>query len=89
MAQLFYNMWVVYILLCSDNSLYTGITNDLPNRLDKHNKGLGAKYTKGRGPVSCVYNKEMEDKSSALKEEYRIKQLSKIKKLELIKQWKN
>lgn len=81
--------WVVYILHCSDNSLYTGITNDLTNRLDKHNKGLGAKYTKGRRPVSCVYVKEMNDKSLALKEEYRIKQLTRKEKLELIKTWKN
>lgn len=76
--------WVVYILLCSDHSFYTGITNDLTNRLDKHNKGLAAKYTKGRGPLSCVYIKEMVDKSSALKEEYRIKQLTRKQKLDLI-----
>jgi len=76
--------WVVYILLCSDNTLYTGITNDLDNRLDKHNKGTGAKYTRGRGPVTCVYKKDMDNKSSALKEEYRIKQLTKKNKLELI-----
>lgn len=81
--------WVVYILLCSDNTLYTGITNDLLKRLEKHNKGLGAKYTKGRGPLLCVYAKDMGDKSSAMKEEYRIKQLNKTKKLELIKSWKN
>lgn len=89
MDQLFYKMWVVYILLCSDNTLYTGITNDLTKRIDKHNKGLGAKYTNNRRPVSCVYTKEMVDKSSALKEEYRIKQLSRIQKLEIIKLWKN
>ncbi len=82
-------MWVVYILLCNDSTLYTGITNDLVKRLDKHNKGLAAKYTRGRGPVILVYVKEMEDKSSALKEEYRIKQLNKSKKLELIESWKD
>ena len=81
--------WVVYILLCSDNTLYTGITNDLTKRLEKHKNNLGAKYTRGRGPLLCVYVKEMEDKSSALKEEYRIKQLNKNKKLELINTWKN
>lgn len=80
-------MWVVYILLCSDNTLYTGITNDLTKRFDKHNRGLGAKYTRGRGPLEIVYTLEMEDKSSALKEEYRIKQLNKTKKLELVKSW--
>ncbi len=76
--------WFVYILLCGDNSLYTGITNDVLKRLDKHQKGKGAKYTRGRGPLELVYVKEMVNKSSALKEEYRIKQLSKKKKLELI-----
>jgi putative endonuclease len=76
--------WVVYILLCGDNSLYTGITKDLENRFDKHQRGSGAKYTRGRGPLECVYVKIMKDKSSALKEEYRIKQLTKKKKLELI-----
>lgn len=81
-------MWVVYILLCSDNTYYTGITNDLESRLDKHKNGLGAKYTRGRGPLKCVYVCEMIDKSSALKEEYRIKQLTRKKKIELIKSWK-
>ena len=76
--------WVVYILLCSDDSLYTGITNDLTSRVDKHNQGKGAKYTRGRGPVKCVYKRDMDDKSSALKEEYRIKQLTKKYKLELV-----
>jgi putative endonuclease len=80
--------WVVYILLCSDNTLYTGITNDLEARIAKHEKGVGAKYTRGRGPLTLVYSNEMEDKSSALKEEYRIKQLTKKKKLELIESWK-
>jgi putative endonuclease len=79
--------WVVYILLCGDDSLYTGITNDLTNRLDMHEKGLGARYTRGRSPLKVVYQMEMEDKSSALKEEYRIKQLTKKKKLELINGW--
>lgn len=77
-------IWVVYILLCGDGSLYTGITNDLNKRFDKHEKGKGAKYTRGRGPLECVYVKIMDDKSSALKEEYRIKQLTKKQKLELI-----
>jgi putative endonuclease len=77
-------MWYVYILLCGDKSLYTGITNDVLKRLDKHKRGVGAKYTRGRGPLEIVFIKEMDDKSSALKEEYRIKQLTKKKKLALI-----
>ena len=76
--------WCVYILRCSDESLYTGITNDIDKRLDKHQRGVGAKYTRGRGPLVLVYRMVMPDKSSALKEEYRIKQLTKKKKLELI-----
>ena len=47
--------WVVYILKCKDESLYTGITNDLPNRIVAHETGKGAKYTKGRGPFILMY----------------------------------
>ena len=78
------NRWSVYILLCGDNSLYTGISNDVLKRLEKHRNGTGAKYTRGRGELKLVYLKEIGDKSSALKEEYRIKQLSKKQKLRLI-----
>ncbi|NQY10863.1 MAG: GIY-YIG nuclease family protein [Flavobacteriales bacterium] len=74
-------MWVVYILRCADNTLYTGITNNLDNRIAQHNLGKGAKYTRGRGPVVLISYWEVEDKSAALKEEYRIKQLSKSQKL--------
>ncbi len=80
--------WIVYIIRCSDNTLYTGITLDIKQRIWQHNTGYGAKYTRGRGPVELVYMKEEEDRSSASKEEYRIKQLTKEKKLELIKTWK-
>ena len=76
-------MWVVYLLLCSDDTLYTGITNNLEKRIDAHNKGKGAKYTKGRGPVSLIKSFECPDKSAALKLEYKIKQLSHKEKLEL------
>jgi putative endonuclease len=48
--------WTVYILECADNTLYTGITNDLESRLAKHAKGIGAKYTRGRGPHKVVYS---------------------------------
>ena len=74
-------IWVVYILRCADNTLYTGITNNLDNRIAQHNLGKGAKYTRGRGPVVLISYWEVEDKSAALKEEYRIKQLSKSQKL--------
>jgi putative endonuclease len=76
-------MWVVYLLLCSDNSIYTGITNNLEKRIVAHNNGTGAKYTKGRGPVKLLKSFECPDKSSALKLEYKIKQLSHQEKLEL------
>ncbi len=79
------NMCYVYILQCADNTLYTGWTNNLNKRLDSHNKGKGAKYTRCRLPVKLVYFEEYEDKISAQKREYEIKQMSRIKKLELIK----
>ncbi|MGM9946706.1 GIY-YIG nuclease family protein [Floccifex sp.] len=78
-------MYYVYILCCSDQSLYTGYTNDLNHRLDVHNQGKGAKYTKSRRPVSLVYYECFETKSEALKREYQIKQLRREQKLALIK----
>ena len=74
----------VYILRCKDGSLYTGWTNDLENRIKMHNSGLGAKYTRGRGPCSLVYFETFEDKNEAMKREFAIKKLSKIKKEKLI-----
>lgn len=78
-------MYYVYILCCSDQSLYTGYTNNLNHRLDVHNQGKGAKYTKSRRPVSLVYYECFETKSEALKREYQIKQLKREQKLSLIK----
>ena len=77
-------MWLVYIVLCSDNTLYTGITNNLERRLKQHNNGTGAKYTKFRVPVSVIWSKEIGSKSDALKEEYRIKQLPREEKLKIV-----
>lgn len=74
----------VYILRCSDESLYTGWTNSLEKRIKAHNSGKGAKYTKARLPVELVYFEEYEDKIEAMKREYEIKQLTRIKKLKLI-----
>lgn len=74
-----------YILECSDGSLYTGWTNNLERRLKCHNKGNGAKYTRGRLPVKLVYFEEFIEKRDAQKREYSIKQLTKEKKLNLIK----
>ena len=65
--------WVVYLLRCSDNSLYCGITNDLENRLSKHNSGKGSKYTRSRMPVELVGVSAELNRSEALKLEYRVK----------------
>lgn len=73
-----------YIVKCSDETLYTGWTNNLKKRLEAHNRGKGAKYTKNRRPVELVYFEEHDTKQEAMKREYAIKQLSRQKKLALI-----
>lgn len=75
----------VYILKCSDNTLYTGWTVDVENRIKIHNSGKGAKYTRGRTPVDLIYVESFNDKTEAQKREYEIKKLSRTKKLNLIK----
>ncbi|WP_315118115.1 GIY-YIG nuclease family protein [uncultured Clostridium sp.] len=77
-------MCYVYILQCSDNTLYTGWTNDLNKRIKTHSSGKGAKYTRCRLPVELVYFEEFEDKISAQKREYEIKQFRRNEKLILI-----
>jgi putative endonuclease len=77
-------MWYVYIVECADGSLYTGIATDVNKRIDTHNKGKGAKYTKTRLPVVLRVSFEAENRSLASKEEYRIKQLTRQQKLALI-----
>lgn len=74
-----------YIVKCSDETLYTGWTNNLKKRLEAHNSGKGAKYTKNRRPVELVYFEEYDTKQEAMKREYAIKQLSRQKKLALIR----
>lgn len=76
----------VYILRCKDNSLYTGWTTNLEKRINCHNLGKGAKYTRARRPVELVYFECFNNKSDALKREYQIKQLSKQEKELLIRQ---
>jgi len=79
------NIWQVYILQCSDGTLYCGVTTDLKRRVDEHNNSaLGAKYTSGRRPVELVYVCGFADRSEASKEESRIKKLSRGEKLKLI-----
>ncbi len=77
-------MWYVYIVECADGTLYTGITTDVNKRIKTHNEGKGAKYTKTRLPVVLRASFEVENRSSASKEEYRIKQLTRQEKLDLI-----
>jgi len=79
-------MYHVYILKCSDKTLYTGITTNLEKRIKEHNtSSLGAKYTRARRPVKLVYSRRFKNRSSASKEEARIKKLSRKEKLEIIK----
>jgi len=82
-------MWHVYIVKCRDKTFYTGVTTDLKRRIEEHNTSiLGAKYTKGRRPVKLVYSITKKDKSEAQKEECRIKKLSRIEKINIIKKIK-
>jgi len=73
--------WCVYILECLDNSYYTGITNNLEKRMDAHKSGKGSKYVLAKGFSHLISSKNYPSKSEALKAEYKIKQLSKDKKL--------
>ena len=73
-----------YILYCSDNTLYTGWTNDIEGRIQNHNQGIGAKYTRGRTPVSLAYIEYFEDKSEAMKREVAVKKLDRKAKEKLI-----
>jgi len=79
-------MYKVYILKCSDNTLYTWITTDLEKRLKQHNWDIlgWAKYTLSRKPVELLYSENAENRSIASKRECEIKKLTRIKKLELI-----
>ena len=78
--------WYVYILRCGDGSLYTGISDDVPRRLEAHRSGKGAKYTRGRGPLELVFTQQTEDKSAALRWEAEIKRLRREEKEKLIAQ---
>jgi len=76
--------WFVYIISCNDQTLYTGVTNNIEKRLFDHENGRGAKYTKGRGPLQLVYREKFLDRSSASQREYQIKKMSRLQKLSLI-----
>jgi putative endonuclease len=76
--------WLVYLLRCSDGSLYTGITNDLPKRLKAHAAGRASKYTRSRLHVRLAYSEPLESKSAALKREAAIKRLRRAEKDKLV-----
>lgn len=77
--------WFVYILQCRDDSLYTGITNDLPRRLEEHNHSPRAsRYTRARRPVALVYLEQVADRADASRREYALKQLARQEKLRLV-----
>ena len=78
-------VWYVYMVRCKDNSLYTGCTNDLQARINTHNQGNGAKYTRTRTPVKLVYSEQVKNRSQAQKRECEIKKLKRKEKLELIR----
>ena len=77
-------MWYLYILECNDGSYYTGITTDIPNRIELHNKGKGAKYTRSHKPVKLTYYEECKSETEARKREREIKGWSREKKENLI-----
>lgn len=74
----------IYILLCSDDTLYTGYTNDLVKRVKVHNEGKGSKYTRSRLPVKLLYSESFETKSEAQRREYEIKSWSRKKKIKVL-----
>lgn len=77
-----------YLLLCADGSLYCGWTNHLEARVEAHNSGKGAKYTKSRRPVQLVYYEVFATKQEAMRREWALKQLTRKEKLDLIEAWK-
>lgn len=74
-----------YVLECRDESYYAGYTNHLEKRVATHNAGKGAKYTKARGPVKCIYYETFETKQQAMSAEYAFKQLTRTKKIEYMR----
>jgi putative endonuclease len=79
--------WLVYLLCCNDNSLYTGSTNNIEKRLITHNQGIASKYTRSRLPVKLLATSKKMSKYDALRMEMRIKKLPKNKKLLTLKEW--
>lgn len=80
--------WFVYILLCGDGTLYTGMTDDIAKRIAAHRSGKGAKYTRGRSPLIVRYLEELPTKSLALQREIAIKRMKRAEKLDLCDSYK-
>ncbi|RYU65385.1 GIY-YIG nuclease family protein [Aliivibrio finisterrensis] len=76
--------WTLYLIRTQTNSLYCGITNNLSRRFEMHKAGKGAKYLRGKGPLTLVWSHNVESKSQALKYEYRIKKMTKASKEALV-----
>jgi len=74
------------VLECADQSLYAGYTNNVEKRVAVHNAGKGAKYTRARGPVKCIYQEKFKTKQEAMRAEYAFKQLTRTQKNELYKE---
>jgi len=77
-------MWYLYIITCSDNSFYTGITTDIERRISEHNSGKGGNCTRSRRPVKLSYRESCQNRSKALKREFQIKSLSRREKLKFV-----
>ena len=73
--------WMVYMLRCADDTVYTGITNNLDRRMVMHYEGKGAKYTRGRGPFEILFSEQHDSRSAALKREAALKKLSRSDKI--------
>jgi len=76
--------WFVYVVRCADRSLYTGVTTDATRRIEEHNDGRGARYTRSRGPVALVYLESVADRGAALRREHEIKRMTVAGKKELV-----
>lgn len=76
--------WHVYMLSCADGSLYTGVTKDLERRVEQHNRGVGARYTRSRLPVEICYQEPVASHGDALRREITLKRLSRRQKLALV-----
>jgi putative endonuclease len=85
MSRAAVHFWFVYMVQCADNSIYTGITTNIKDRIAVHNSGKGAKYTRSRLPVVLLTYWEFSNRSEATKREIEIKKLSRFQKLEMVK----